>query len=87
MVMSKGEKIGLTGSCSLLPFATKLQQGYVFTGVCDSVHRRASMSGGCAWQGACMVGVCVVGGMPGRGACMVQRAVRILLECILVIVN
>ena len=26
------------GPCSLLPPATKLGQGYVFTGVCDSVH-------------------------------------------------
>ena len=28
----------------LLPPATKLGQGYVFTGVCDSVHRRVSAS-------------------------------------------
>ena len=39
---------------------------------------------GHAWQGACMVG-----GMRGRGACVAyttvkERAVRILLECILV---
>ena len=33
----------------LLPSATKLGQGYVFTGVCDSVHR-----GGCLPQ--CMLG-------------------------------
>ena len=26
-------------TCTLLPPATKLGQGYVFTGVCDSVHR------------------------------------------------
>ena len=29
----------------LLPPATKLGQGYVFTGVCDSVHRGVSASG------------------------------------------
>ena len=34
----------------LLPAATKLGQGYVFTGVCDSVHR----GGGCLPQ--CMLG-------------------------------
>ena len=49
---------------NLLPPATKLRQGYVFTGVCDSVHG----GGGRAWQGeACMAGgVCMVGG----AACM-----------------
>ena len=36
-------------SDSLLPPATKLGQGYVFTGVCDSVHR-----GGCLPQ--CILG-------------------------------
>ena len=47
----------------LLP-ATKLGQGYVFTGVCDSVHR-----GGRAWlKGGCVV----VGGVHGYwGACVV----------------
>ena len=41
----------------LLP-ATKLQLGYVFTGVCDSVHGR----------GVSMAGeMCMVGGMHGRG--------------------
>ena len=41
---------------------TKLREGYVFTGVCDSVHR-GSM-GGCGGRGACMVvgGACVVVG-------------------------
>ena len=57
------------------------------------------MAGGCTWQG-----VCVAGGVHGRGACMVEgcvaggcgggghawhpvneRPVRILLECILVL--
>ena len=31
-------------NCQLLPPATKLGQGYVFTGVCDSVHRGVSAS-------------------------------------------
>ena len=84
-----------------LPPATKLRQGYVFTGICDSVHRGAYVAMGHAW-GACMVG----GGIHGRG-CMVggrhrgghawqggrawqekrplQWAVRILLTCILVV--
>ena len=57
--------------------------------------------GGCAWQGACMAGAMHHGGMHGGGAwqgtCMagggfayrerrpLQRTVRILLECILVL--
>ena len=57
----------------LLPPATKLGQGYIFTGVCDSVHRGAAcMAGGHACCEVCMAG----GGMHGRGhawlgACMV----------------
>ena len=38
---------------------TKLRKGNVFTPVCHSVHR------GRAWQGACMVRVCMAGGMHG----------------------
>ena len=57
-----------------LPPATKLTQGYIFTGVCDSVHGGACVvAGGHAWlpggmcgcQGACVVaggGVCMVAG-------------------------
>ena len=55
---------------SLLPPATKLGQGYVFTGVCDSVHRGACVvAGGHTWlQGGVRGwGACVVAG----GACMV----------------
>ena len=60
-----------------------LQQGYVFTGVCDSVHRgwgggvcmhgRGGMCGGWGMRGrgVCMVGVC----MHGWGACVVGRHV------------
>ena len=57
----------------------------------------ACMAGGHAWWGVCMAGGHVWwGGVRGRGACMaggcawqeerqLQRAVRILLECILVV--
>ena len=59
---------------------------------CLSVHRwacvvGACMAGGRVWQGACMTGEgrCVVGGMRGiRWDTVNERAVRILLECILV---
>ena len=75
----------------LLPPATKLGQGYIFTGVCGSVHRGGSWSWGGAWSwGGCMVpggggwcGWLHSGDPPGR---LLLRAVRILLECILVIV-
>ena len=76
---------------SLLPPATKLGQGYIFTGVCDSVHR----GGMCGCRGACVVaGGCMVGGpawLQGGGMRRArrdtanERALRILLECILVI--
>ena len=63
-----------TRTCNgLLPPATKLGQGYVFTRVCDSVH-----GGG----GACSRGP--AGGDPPRR--LLLRAVRILLECILVFI-
>ena len=48
---------------TFLPPATKLGQGYIFTGVCDSVHR-----GGRAWLWEGMPGG---GGMHGCGVCMV----------------
>ena len=94
----------------LLPPATKLGQGYIFTGVCGSVHTEGgfmdSFGGWCMvlFGGCVMVlgGCMVLGGMhgprgrgfiwggwlhsgdpPGR---LLLRAVRILLECILVIV-
>ena len=58
-----------------LPPATKLAQGYIFTGVCDSVHT----GGVCVFPG----GACVVarGGMHGcwgGGACMVARGVCVV---------
>ena len=46
-----------------LPPATKLGQGYIFTGVCDSVHG----GGGGGKRGW---GACVVGGMHGGGGCV-----------------
>ena len=52
---------------------TELREGYVFTGVCDFVHRGACMvvGGVHGCGGACVVvGVCMVaGGMHGWGMC------------------
>ena len=50
----------------LLPPTTKLGQGYIFTGVCNSVHRGGVHGWGPAW----LRGACVLGGMCGLGACM-----------------
>ena len=56
----------------LLPPAMKLGHGYIFTGVCDSVHRGGTCSQGVpgpggAWSGGCLVlGVPATGG-PGPG--------------------
>ena len=75
-----------------LPPVTKLWQGNVFTPVCQSFCSQGGMHA----RGACMVGACIAGGhvCPGghvwQGSCAwqerrpLQRAVRILLECILV---
>ena len=105
--------IPIWGNC-LLPPATKLGQGYIFTGMCDSVHRGVHGPGeGCMVLGECLGGAwsraawsrgCTGGALSGWGAwsggCMVPgglvekpppprrpllRAVRILLECILVL--
>ena len=69
---------------------TKLREGYVFTGVCDSVHRggvhgcrglRGCRGGMCGCQGVCMAaGGCVwlLGGcawLPG-GACIGYDKIR-----------
>ena len=93
-----------------LPPATKLGQGYIFTGVWDSVD--GGGGGGGVWSGG---GVCGPGGVSALGGCgplgvpapggvsgprggvwslgvssrhppgrPLLRAVRILLECILV---
>ena len=64
--------------------------------VAGGMHVGACMAGCVCGRGACM-GACMLGhawrGVPDRGACMrvwqerwpLQRAVRILLECILVL--
>ena len=60
--------------CVLLPPANEVCEGYVFTGVCHSVHRGGGVRG-CSGGGACMVapgGACVVA-PGGRGACVVAR--------------
>ena len=74
-----------------LPPATKLGQGYIFTGVCHSVNRGGVWSwGGCLLPGGLFWGGSGPGGSargvpggdpPGRP---LLWAVRILLECILV---
>ena len=46
-----------------LPPATKLGQGYIFTGVCDSVHRE----GGACSQGGSAPRGSAPGVVPGRG--------------------
>ena len=88
----------LSSLLSFLPPANEVCECYVFTPVCQSF---------CSWGGACVAGVCMTGGVHGRGhtwqeggawqggACMPchyeilrdtvnERAVGILLECILV---
>ena len=59
---------------TLLPPATKLGQGYIFTGVCDSVNGGGMHGWGGVARGACMTGggqgVHGQGGMCGWGACM-----------------
>ena len=54
----------------LLPPATKLGQGYIFTGVCDSVNRGVSAPGGCLLPGG-MVSA-PGGGCLLRGGCLVE---------------
>ena len=72
-----------------LPPATKLGQGYIFTGVCHSVNRGECLLRG----GAGPEGVSGPGGLPAPRGGLVEtppsgwpllRAVRILLECLLV---
>ena len=85
--------------CVFLPPANEVCEGYVFTGVCPQGGWRAWCwgtcvlggmrgGGGCAWCWGCAWcrGACVVlGGMRGiRRDTVNERAVRILLECILV---
>ena len=81
-------------SLCLLPSATKLGQGNVFTGVCDSVNRRGLLPGVPGPGGSApRWGGLVPGGSAPGGWCLVEtpprqpllRMVRILLECILVV--
>ena len=54
----------------LLPPAMKLGKGYIFTGICDSIHRGGAWSGGvCSWGEGVPGpgGVCFRGGVPGGG--------------------
>ena len=62
--------LGYWGEVKLLPPTTKLGQGYIFTGVCDSVHR----GGMCGCRGGGLGGMCgCQGGMRGcQGACVVM---------------
>ena len=55
----------LLSDVAYLPPATKLGQGYIFTGVCDSVHGGGLLLGGvCAWS---RWGGLLPGGVPGPG--------------------
>ena len=62
----------------LLPPATKLGQGYIFTGVCDSVHGGVPAPGGvCSWGclvwgGACFQGVPAPGGTCSWGMGLIR---------------
>ena len=63
-----------------LPPATKLGQGYIFTGVRDSVHRGGSARGMSAPRGVCLLGGVSAlegymlggGGVCSRGGCLVE---------------
>ena len=63
---------------AFLPPATKLGQGNVFTGICDSVNRGGGVPG---------PGGSAPGGEPSPSGRPLLRVVRILLECILVLMN
>ena len=71
---------------TILPSATKLGQGYIFTDVCDSVHRGGAWSGGVPGQVGTWSGGCLVQGVPGGDPLgrLLLWTVCILLECILV---
>ena len=71
---------------TFLPPATKLGQGYVFTRVCDSVQ----VGGRGRGSASVHAGIHPPGADTPREQCMLgdtgnKRAVRILLECILVL--
>ena len=92
-----------TGMLSCYRPQRSLGQGYIFTGVCDSVNggRYVSFRGGCflwwwgassggggcaSWGGVCFLPGALLRGGPGGNppGRLLLRAVRILLECILV---
>ena len=84
---------GIDGLRRFLPPATKLGQGNIFTGVCDSVNGGGvpAPGGGACSVGSGLGGVWSWGGSGPRGVpggdppgWPLLRAVRILLECILV---
>ena len=61
-----------------------LGQGNMYTGVCLSTGGWCMVPGGCAWSR----GVHGPGGVPGGDPRrLLLRAVRILLECILVLID
>ena len=74
----------------LLLSATKLQEGNVFPPVCDSVHGGSLSRGGALSRRGLSLGESLSRGSLSRGVCQRDppdgnvRAVRILLECILV---
>ena len=81
----------ITAQPIFLPPATKFGQGNIFRSVCQEFCPRGEGGrGGRAWQGECAWWVaCVAGGVNsgGRGRAwqtVNERAVCILLECILV---
>ena len=74
-IVKGGQYASYWNTFLFLPPVVKLGQGYVFTRVCDSVHR-----GGCLLPRGCLLWGCVE--TPPRR--LLLRAVRILLECILV---
>ena len=59
---------------AFLPPATKLGQGYIFTDVCDSVHRGGP--GGVHGRGVHGWGCMAGGGVHGRGVCMAGGGMR-----------
>ena len=50
-----------------LPPATKLGQGYNFTGVCDFIHGGGVPGPGGAWSGGSVPGACLVWGVCSKG--------------------
>ena len=104
--VTKKNNLNGKGQLTFLPPATKLGQGYIFTGVCDSVyggvlsqhalqvvsqHALQQVSRGISSRGVCSLGGCLVEtplvcswGAWWKSPQLLLRAVRILLECILV---